>query len=76
MSTLRHSTHNCQKIGKSILLKTDHPQVPVRLFPGITVGGQEISNGIGMTMTGKNTSGHRRKCDDNRARREKLKTSQ
>ena len=43
----------------------DHPQVPVHLHPGITVGGQEMPNGPGMTMTGKNTSGDRRKCDDN-----------
>ena len=35
------------------------------LVSGITVGRQEMPNGIGMTMTGKNTSGARRKCDDN-----------
>ena len=62
-----------QKIGKLILPTTDHPQVPVRLHPGITVGGQENPNGTGMTMTGKNTSGDRRKCDDNSARMEKLR---
>ena len=28
-----------------------------------------MPNGIGMTMTGKNTSGDRRKCDDNRVKR-------
>ena len=63
ISTLRHSTHNYQKIGKSICWRPIILKFQFHLFPGITVGGQEIPNGIGMTMTGKNTSGDRRKCD-------------
>ena len=38
--------------GKGNLIPCHH-QAPVRLRPGITVGGQEMPSGIGMTTTGK-----------------------
>ena len=34
----------------------EESQVPVHLLPGITVGGQEIPSGIGMTTTGTTTN--------------------
>ena len=58
----RSGQFGCPKIDISMMPTTDHHQAPVRLRPGITVGGQEIPSGIGMTTTGKTINCQ--KCDD------------
>ena len=71
----RNGQFGCQNTGKNISRKTNHLLLPVRLLPGLTVGGQEIPNGIGKTRLGRMRAVIDEKCDDNRVKRQERKRS-